>query len=264
MRHPAPVLLLLALPGCAFFSKAKDTFEGMTNPLVALGLVVSVQPADSSGNMDLSNSQMQDGTALTAFLADAAKVNDLNNAPVTGADVTCNGATASDLGQGLYGIEPGTLTYQAGATWDVEARIGNGTAAASLTLPQASTWTPPCATGSGSTCTWTAGDDMTVDLSGQDYDSVLVAVMDLNSGDITWSNRPTDARGVYDFTHRSDASLTVTIPGSQAFPSESVYAVGVAGMVHTGASDLVEMNTVLSTFMAGKMLVYPVSTLPAM
>jgi hypothetical protein len=263
MRRAAPLLLLLALPGCAFFSKAKNTFEGLTNPLVGLGFVVSIQPADSSGNMDLSNTQMQDGTVFTGMLADAAKVTDLNNLPVTGADVTCDGATATDLGEGLYGIEPGTLAYQAGATWDVEVRIGNGTAAASLLLPQPSSWTPACGAGSsGSLCTWTTGADMTVDLTGEAYDSVLVMVMDVNSGDVTWSNEPTDARGVYDFTHRSDASLVVTIPGADAFPADSVYAVGVAGMIHTGASDLVEMNTALSTWMAGKMLVYPVSTLP--
>ena len=56
----------------------------------------------------------------------------------------------------------------------------------------------------------------------------------------------------------SDAT-TFEIPGT-AFPGDSVYAVGVAGVVHTTGDQLDNMNTALSTIMTGDMKVYAVNT----
>lgn len=246
MHRAAPVLLLALLPGCAFFQKAKDTFEGLTNPLVALGFVISVEPAPSE-DVDLTDAPVQQGTALTVMLADAAQVNDLDEVPVEDADVSLEGAAATEIDVGIYAIEPGPLTWDDGATWDLHVGIGDDLATAAITLPPASTWAPPTS--------HAPSTDLVVDLTGQDYDSVFVIVID-QDGNLTYSNEPETPREIYDFTH-GDAELTVTVPGSEAFPAAGVYLIGVAGMQHTGASDLDEMNTALSTLLAGKMIIHP-------
>jgi len=248
MYRAGPVLLLALLPGCEFFQKARDTFEGLTNPLVTLGFLISVEPADIE-DVDLSEAPVQEGTALTVMLADAANVSDLDTVPVEGADVSCNGADATEIDMGVYAIEPGQLTWVDGATWDLDVRIGDGVATAELTLPPASTWLPPAS--------HAPATDLVVDLTGQEYDSVFVIVID-QDGNLTYSNEPDTAREVYDFTHGA-AELTVTVPGAEAFPTAGVYMIGVAGMRHTHAADLDEMNTALSTLLAGKMIVHPLT-----
>ena len=52
------------------------------------------------------------------------------------------------------------------------------------------------------------------------------------------------------------------MPGAEAFPSDGIYLSGGSGMRHTGASDLDEMNTALSTLLAGKMIVHPLPVTP--
>ena len=56
----------------------------------------------------------------------------------------------------------------------------------------------------------------------------------------------------YDFA-RADTVTRVTIPGDLAFDSAGVYAVGVAGMNKADSDTFVDMNTALSSVMAGKL-----------
>lgn len=252
MKRLLAVGLCLGLPGCAFFQKVEDVFEGLTNPLVGLGMVLGVEPA---GGADLEGTAYEEGVFASVFLADAANVDQIEEAPVTGAEVSIQSVPALDTGTGLYSIIPTDgLAYQEEVTWRVRVEIGGGVATANLELPAAVDFDPPT--------THTAGSDLEVDASGQPFDSLLVVVLEAESGDVTWSNEPETAREFYDFTHRSTDELVVTIPGDEAFPNESGYLVGVAGMNHTGASDLHGMNTALSTLMAGKMVISPVTTIP--
>ena len=98
----------------------------------------------------------------------------------------------------------------------------------------------------------TANTAVNIDLTGQEFDSALVIVM-LADGGVTYSNQPDGIREFYDFTHGSELVTTVEIP-AEAFPSNGVYAIGVAGLTHTVAEDLTEMNTALTSIMAGKMV----------
>ena len=184
----------------------------------------------------------------TIFLADAASVNQLDQAPITGADVTVNGAVADPGAEGVYIVEPGVLTYEASADWNVDVQVADVSARAVVPLPEEANVTVPD--------TWTANTAMELDLTGQDFDSALVIVFDTLSGEITYSNEPQGIREFYDFTHGTEGVGVVEIPAA-AFPGDGIYAIGLSGIKHTVPEDLTEMNTALSTIMAGKMRFRP-------
>jgi hypothetical protein len=103
-----------------------------------------------------------------------------------------------------------------------------------------------------------AGQPLSVDLAGQGFDSVLVVVLDAASLELSYSNEPADIQELYEFGHGGTGD-SVEIPGD-AFPGDSLYAVGVAGLVTADAADLDEVNTALSSMLAGKFRFYPVQT----
>jgi type 1 fimbria pilin len=108
--------------------------------------------------------------------------------------------------------------------------------------------------------THVAGNDLAIDLSGESFDSVLVVVFDTSSGSVTYSNRPENIKEIYDFTHGGTGGLSMTVPGS-ALANQTIYAVGVAGLKNATEDDFDNTNTLISSYMAGKMKFYPVSTL---
>lgn len=252
MRRTLCLALCLTLSGCAFFRDVGETLEGLTNPLVSLGMLLAVEPP-STDEVDLSGTDYEDGTAFTVFLADAAQVDEIEEAPVLGAQVVLQDVEAVETGGGSYTVAPGALDYAAGSTWTAEIHLGGDVATADVPLPEPVDWEAPAS--------HPAGADLEVTTTG-DYDSLLVVVL-ASDGSVTWDNRPETPREIYDFTHGSDDDLSVTIPGDEAFVEEDLYFVGAAGMVHTGSSDLSGMNTALSTLMSGKMVLQPVSTLTA-
>ena len=105
------------------------------------------------------------------------------------------------------------------------------------------------------------GTPMAIDLSGQGFDTALAIVMDVETGEITWSNEPQDISELYDMTHPdglslgeaddTDDTLIIEVP-AKAFAAESYYLVGVAGMVVSSPDSFDNVNTALSTVMAGK------------
>lgn len=249
-------LIVLSLGGCDVIDKAKDTIDGLTNPLVGLGFVIGVE-APESDLIDLEKAGYEAGTTLTAFLADAGSVTDLENAPLSGATLSLDGVAAAEETGGLYLINPtGGLDYADNAQWPIEVRATPDAEVSKATL------TLPPGADLGISESQTPGQDLTLDFTGLGYDSALVVVLEAESGNITFSNEPKGIKEVYDFTHGSEELSTIVIPGATAFPNETLYAVGVAPMVHTTNEDLENMNTALSKFLAGKMSFYPVSTAP--
>jgi hypothetical protein len=79
-----------------------------------------------------------------------------------------------------------------------------------------------------------------------------VVVLDMSSGDVTWSNEPGDIGELYDFTHGESEGASVAIPAS-ALSNATLYAVGVAGMINADPETFEDVNTALSTMMAGKL-----------
>ncbi|MBN2799547.1 MAG: hypothetical protein JXX28_10405 [Deltaproteobacteria bacterium] len=258
MRKYFVMGLLLPLAGCEYFDQGKDIFEGLTNPLVVQGMILGVEPPESE-YIDLSQTDFKEGTLAMIFLADASNVEEIDQAPVEGAQVSLMGdvmgdAALNELGAGAYALTPEAgVTYAPGAAWTLNvAGIGDTDASVPLALPQAVALSVPEQ--------HTAGEPLVLDLSGGAFDSALVVVLDGSSGEVTYSNEPQDVRAYYDFTHGSAGVGTIEIPGT-AFPGEAVYAVGVAGMNNGDSAGMAGMNTVLSAVMVGKMVFAPVSTM---
>jgi hypothetical protein len=242
--------------GCDQIDLFRDTWEGLTNPVVVEGIILGMEAAESD-LIDLSATEYAEGTAATVWLADAQDAEQLEDAPVEGAFVDVEETLATDMTQGLYAIEPGPLEYVDGATWTITGKMEEDApeedlATADVELPPAADVDIPEE--------HTANTAITVDLTGMGYHSGLIAVINVATGEITYSNEPEDIRSFYDFTHGDDEAGEFEIPAT-AFPVEdTVYAVGVAGMVHSTSDALEGMNTLLSMLMSGKMRFYPVST----
>lgn len=259
MRNLLVISLLIPMVGCEYLEKGQDIVEGLTNPLVVQGMVLGISPPDSE-YVDLSQTDFQEGTAATLFLADASTAQQIEEAPVEGATISLEGevigsAALGELGAGAYMMNPSAgVTYEAGAQWTVQITGHDEEASsASLVLPAAVSVVIPAQ--------HTANTGMTLDLSAGAYDSALVVVLDGQSGEVTYSNQPEDVMAYYEFTHGTVAVTTVEIPAT-AFPGESVYAVGVAGMNNADSATMVNMNTVLSAVMVGRMGFSVVSTMP--
>ena len=72
--------------GCETFEEVKDAIDDITNPLVVQGLILGVaEPEDDA--IDLSDTDWANGALVKVFLADASEVDDMANAPITGATV---------------------------------------------------------------------------------------------------------------------------------------------------------------------------------
>lgn len=252
-RNFACALLLPLLAGC---DDLTDKLDEYTNPTVIQGLVLGV--AEPDFEFDLSGTDFDKGSAAVVFLADAASADEIEDAPIAGATVSMLTETTGKLGMKDEGSGQYTLTgddgleYTVGEDMDLNIVNGDSTSGASITAPAAADADIPE--------THSAGTALTVDLTGQSFSSVLVAVFDASTGDVTFSNQPEGIKEIYEFTHGGAASLTVDVPAS-AFPNESVYAVGIAGLKNAGEDDYTEANPLLSTYMAGKMKFWPVSTL---
>lgn len=258
------MLMLLTLAGCDAFNKVKDTIDGLLDPIVTQGLVLGVEPPDSSlldGVLDTS--QFEAGTTVTLFMADAREVQELENAPIQGADVRLSGPgidePVAEIDSGTYALTPADaeVTYVAGDTWSitVDRTADDGTvytSAATFELPAEADFSSQISE------QHTAGEAITLDFAGLGFTSALVVVID-EEGELAYSNEPQDIREFYDFTHGNDALETVTIPGD-TFGDDTIYAIGVAGLNNTTSNQLDEMNTALSTVLFGKMNFYPVNT----
>ncbi len=250
-------MILLQLFGCDALNKAFSSVGGLTDATVVQGAVLGIEvPDDPRLAPFLEGTDFAPGTAVTVFVADATSIADLGNAPVDGGVVTVSGDISEDvpgLGGGLYATDPSSseLEYTDGAQWVVDVDTDGTVGTAILDLPPAAAFdVEPI---------HEPGAPMTIDLSGQGFQSSVAVVID-EQGTVTWTNAPTDISGLYAAMDSDDAGV-VEIPGS-AFAGEGLYAVGVAAMSHTNAEDLTGINTALSKLRVGKMRIVPVSTIP--
>ncbi|MCA9492736.1 MAG: hypothetical protein H6736_13015 [Alphaproteobacteria bacterium] len=255
------VLALLSLTGCDAFQKAKGTLEGVLEPVVVEGIVLGIEaPQGAGADTIFSGSDYQAGTSVTVFLADAKEVDEIENAPIEGADVTMTDQGAPvdipELGDGGYALAPGQqLPYAAESTWTLSVSRTSGdetsVSTATLLLPPDHDFADQIP----------AQHDLNVaidiDFTGLGYDTALIVVLDEDG--VAYSNEPSTIRELYDFTHGNGDLGVVTVP-ADIFDAQSLYLVGVAGMTNTRAADLDEANTALSTVMMGKMRFYAVST----
>ena len=257
------IFLLAMLSGCGNITDLQDSISGLTNTTVIEAIILGVAGPESDDIPQDILDSFNEGTSLQALLVDADAVAAMNSAdPVTGATVSVQGdpmgsVTASEIEGGLYTLEPGGgLDYAAGSRWTVSVMLPNESEAgtATLTLPQSASFS----LSEGHT----TGESLVLDLNGQGFTWVFVLVIDTVTGEVTYSNESeiADVGGLYEVTHGDDLVGMVEVPGV-AFPQDSVYAVGVAGMVHQDDDSIDNLNTLLSGVIAGIMKIEPVSTL---
>lgn len=239
----------LSISGCAQVDDIKNTVNGLTNTMVVESLLLGIEAPDTNSKLDLSGSDFAQGTTVKAFLADASDPTSLSDAPVKGAAVNFvsdgNGGQLAlkDNDDGSYSATEGDqgLVYFAEKV-SLSADYGDAIHSISVDAP------PLATVDLGSS--HTAGAPLTIDISDQDFDGLLVVVLSGPSADLSFSNIPTSIDDIYNFTH-GDSPLAVDVPGD-SFSDAGLYAVGVAGTRNAGADDMTEVNTVLSTFIGGQ------------
>ena len=252
MPHVAFILPLLA--GCEQWNDVKDVIDDLTDPIVVEALLLGAVEPDSP-YIDLSDTPFADGTALKVFLADATDLESLEAGALDGATVNVLAPSLGSMaleadGGGLYTLYGSAgLEYFAGEEYALSAVTGDVTHRAVLSAPHPPDTSIPA--------TQPVGQPLAVDLSAFGYDNLLVAVYDVQGEAITYSNEPQGIEELYDFTHSGEAVKRHEIPGS-AFPRQGIYAVGVAGMQSADEDAFTEMNTGLSSFLAGQMSFYAV------
>jgi hypothetical protein len=248
-------------------NKAKEKIEALTDPFILQGVVVGVTAIDDPQIAELlEGGDFVPGVGASVFIADATDAAEMDDAPVHDATVLIEGnldvlaeeLILDDVATGQYDIRPEDgLIYTPGARWKlkVQAAEDERVSVARFDLPEP-------VVGLNIPKKHTPGDDLVLDFASleQDYLSALVFVVD-DTGELTWSNEPTDINSLYAVTSAVDPLESITIPGS-AFADEALYVVGVAGMVHTDPNmDLVEVNIALSSVMSGQLVFWPVTTI---
>lgn len=253
--------LLLALSGCVLIDDElgdiQDQIDGLTNPLVIQAAFLGVAPPDSD-QIDLSGSDFDKGAAITVFLADAASVDEMDEAPISDADVQVRVGdvaavflTEGDNGAYKASAEDG-LEYNGNDEAVLSAVIGEATSSVTVRLPPAAPYTIPA---QGPT-----GQSLAIDLSETNYDQITAVVLN-SAGEVTWSNQPEGIREWYDFANADGVGDSFEIPG-QAFPQDDIYAVGLAGLLRAEDDGIDNANTALSSMLAGKLKFQPYATTP--
>jgi hypothetical protein len=253
-------LVLLAMSGCGLFravEELRDNIQNITNPLIAQGVILDLEmPDDPLLAAAVSDAGLQAGLTATVFVTEGLTVDDLDQA-LNNAKVSIEGVRATQGDAGVFSIWPlDGLNYQVGARWvlDVVRTDSASEGSMAITLPAAAPVVIPSE--------HVPGKPMVLDFKGLGYDSVLAYVFDVD-GRTTWTNQPESGLEVFDLTQSTEAVKSLEIPGT-AFPEDSIYAVAVAGMLHSDGTGIEGLNTLLSNLMAGQMQIYPVFTSPGL
>lgn len=233
----------LALSGCGRLDDVTD----LTSPAVAQGIFVGL---DLPEGVDISGSDLlQYSAACSVFLAYIADPSQLADSPVEGASIDFksreNGnypLTEQAPGKYLVTAENG-LVY----TSDDEAVITTTIDGSDVRMKVQTTAAPDVDIPE----TLHPEEGFTVDLSGQGYDNVLVAVYDVGRSKLTYDNLPLDVLETYNYTH-ADGVETLEVPGTEAFMRQGNYVVGVAGMQSADPTTFEGVSQTLSGFMAGQ------------
>lgn len=248
-------LMTLFASGCGLFQTVADRVEGALDRVVAVGIVTLLEVPDDE-RIDLSHLDLQAGMAATAFLADAASVADIENAPIAGQtfEATACGITEGleDQGDGSYLLlPPSGLDGCAGPDVVLERLDDERPTILPITLPPATTIDVPE--------WWTAGDPLSLDLADTQFDSVLAVLVDTEDGAVAWSNEPQGVGEWYQFlTGRGDATQ-IDIPGD-VFADKHAYVLALTGLKRTPNVELEHANEALSVVAGGRVKLYGILT----
>ncbi|MEC7949051.1 MAG: hypothetical protein VX265_15890 [Myxococcota bacterium] len=246
------LLPMLLLTGCGDIEKLlslRDAFDAYTNPTVASVSILGVAPAaDHRVDMALGLTDLEGGATASAWLVQAERAGGLDGDGLGGQSVRL---VVDGQGVGMEEAIPGEYT----ATGDMglayypltEARLeidtAEGLKGLSVGLPDAPAFDLPA--------DHRAKVPLGLDLGGQDYDAAIVMVIDVLTGVVTHEQTPEGAVELYDFARGDDGIARVDIP-AEAFPDESVYAVGIAGTWNADAETFDGLNVALTTGFAAR------------
>jgi hypothetical protein len=244
MLRLSPLLLLVS--GCGLLSD----LDGLTNPMVMESMFVGVE-APQSDLIDLTGTEFEGGAGATVLLADAQYADQLEEAPIEGADVSMQldgGAwlPMRDDGDGKYVVDDG-LVYLPGQALGVRVK-DDGIHAATLRTPDALDVELPESVATHA--------PLVVRTESPGVNTLAVVVMDPETKELVFDNRPVSIEDVYALTH-DQGTLAVEIPGV-VFSRPGMYVVGVAGLAISQQENLDNVNTTISALMAGTIRFYVV------
>jgi len=223
--------LFLLLVGC---DEIDALLGEVTNPDIAESLVLGMQV---DPGLDLANTAFAGGGRGAAYLST------IGGAPPETADLTLVSDSNGILpltgeGDGVWTTNTaGGLAYVPGETWTLK-RDGSEILRAVAAGPASINLRP----------TITEGDAYTIDIGDQDYDGLLVTVVDLADGTQKWSNFPHDAGMVYDML-LAEPVLDVEVPVETLTPG--AYAVGFAALRANNSIDTTDVNALASLMATG-------------
>ena len=251
------VILLLG-PGCRLMEgiqNIREAVEGVTEPVVLGAIAIGVTPpADPRVAFALAQTELASGARLTAHLADASAAGNIEEAPIPGEALAVRFASGevalveeedgryAATGEEGFVYSPDTL---ATVSLDGGQRRVEGALAPDPVFSVPARHTP--------------GAPLTVDLSGQDVDGVLVMVLDLATGETVWENTPRDPMALFTFATGGGAGV-VEIPG-EVFETPGLFALGVAGTWAADSESVHGVNTALSSFLSARFRFEVVCTL---
>ena len=246
------------LTSCELINSKLERIEELTHGFVVGGVYWGLEDFQSQ-YMDLNTTDFAANAELSIYLANATIREELSANPVSRADVFLSTGTVQNFSipessdvLGTYSSSSlNGLVYMGGeyATLDItHSQIPHQIG---IEVPNAPNFTLPAS--------HTLGDGISIDLSGQGFYEAFVVVVRADDGSITYERRPDDIESLYQFAHPNGVLLTeeseyietIDIPPS-AFPVYNLYAIAVAGIKSSSQEDMVDVNIMLSSFIAGK------------
>lgn len=250
--------LFLLGPGCRLMEgiqNIRDAVEGVTEPVVLGATAVGVTPpTDPRVAFALAQTELASGARLTAHLADASAAGSIEDAPITGEALAVR-FSAGEVGlveedDGRYAAT-GDEGFVYSPDTLVTVSLDGGQRHVEGALAPDPEFTVPAR--------HTPGAPLTIDLSGQDVDGVLVMVLDLATGETVWENTPRDPLAMFTFATGGGAPVA-EVPG-EVFETPGLFAVGVAGTWASDSESVQGVNTALSSFLSARFRFEVVCTL---
>lgn len=250
--RPTTLLPVLLLTGCGDIQKLlalKDTFDAYTNSTVASTSILGVAPSeDERVDMALALTELGSGVRASAWLVQTEGAGGLDDDGLSGQPVRLivdgRGVGMEEIAAGEYMADGDSgLAYLPQTEAVLQFETDEGNKGLAVGLPQAPAFDIPAE--------HLPKEALEVDLGGQDYDAALVMVLDVLTGQVTYEQTPTGALELYEFARADAAVGWVDIP-ADAFPEESVYAVGIAGTWNADPETFEGVNVALTTGFAGR------------
>ena len=247
---------LILLTSCTEISKLQDDLSELTNSFVLAGFHLGAEAFSDEAFLSPEQTEelMASSVQSLAFLLEGDLTGLETSGPIVGAELNVSsGSTSTTLAEqeaGLYTSSASELEYAPGQEVIFQSSYGGVERSISVLQPSAPEYDLPESHAQSA--------ELTIDLSGQGFDSALIVVSDISSGELTYSNEPTGFDEIYSMTHTSTDEngeqievSEVTIPAN-AFPNEGAYLIGVAGLSNSDPDTMVEMNIALSSLSAGQ------------